>query len=81
MTAPLRIGSGPRLRRAAWSLDEVAAALGVHRSLLERAARDGRIRVIRVGRLVRIPDVERRRIEAEGIARPSQVTSPGPGDP
>jgi excisionase family DNA binding protein len=69
MTAPLRIRSSQRMRRVAWSLDEVAAGLGVDRSTIERAARDGRIESIRIGRLVRIPDQEVRRIAVEGITR------------
>lgn len=50
-----------------WLMHELAAAARMHPESLRRAARQGRIQVIRFGRSLRIPDAEVQRILAEGL--------------
>ncbi len=50
-----------------WSYREAAAALGVCEVTVARAARAGRVKSLRVGRRVFLPDAELRRLQVEGF--------------
>ena len=52
---------------APWELPNSAAYLGVSKKTIERAIVDTRLRCIRIGRRVLVPDVEGRRVAAEGL--------------
>ena len=57
----------PREPGSPWSLVDAGRFLGVSAKTLDRRAKDGAIRVIRYGRLVRIPDEEVRRLATSGF--------------
>ncbi|MBS0186691.1 MAG: helix-turn-helix domain-containing protein [Planctomycetes bacterium] len=61
-------------------LNELAAAAQVSRRTLERLVAQGRIRAVRVGRLVRISPSERARFLEEG-ALPAGSLSLAPSNP
>lgn len=50
-----------------WALDDLAEYLGLSRKTLERAAREGRLKTIRFGARVMVPDAEAKRVSEEGL--------------
>ncbi len=55
------------LEGAPWVLVDAAAFLGVSTAHLRRLVSAGKVRSIRLGRRVQVPDVELRRVAAEGV--------------
>jgi excisionase family DNA binding protein len=71
---PVHPASGPADRTSEtrptgkpWSYREAAQALGVCEVTVARAARGGRIKSLRVGSRVFVPDAELRRLQVEGF--------------
>lgn len=62
-----RDASAERPVGSPWSLNDAAKFLGVSSKTLERRIKADEIKVIKFGRLVRIPDDEVRRLAANGF--------------
>ena len=59
--------------RSPWTLSEAAKRLGVSPKTLERRIKKKEIKVIKFGRLVRIPDAEVRRLASDGCTHPDSA--------
>ena len=73
----MRVQSHEPPRRAE-SLHELAMSLGVSYDSLWRAAHDGRLRTIRIGKRLLVPADEASRISSEGL--PRAAAKPVPRD-
>jgi excisionase family DNA binding protein len=59
--------TGRATERLALTYHEAASAIGVSRGLIRKMVRDGRLATVRLGRSVRIPVAELRRICDTGV--------------
>ena len=59
--------TGMRVAGAPWPMDAAATFLAVSRRTLDRAAKDGSLRTIRLGRRRLIADEEVRRLATRGL--------------
>lgn len=64
MTAPTRTERAPG---QPWGLDAVAEYLGLCRKTIERAIRDRKVKAIRFGTRVMVPDAEVKRLAEQGL--------------
>ena len=67
LTSPLDAPAAGREAGKPWELAEVSEFFNVCLATAQRAGRSGRLRTIRVGRRVLVPDDEVRRAAAEGF--------------
>lgn len=59
-------GDRPPVPRALLSINEFMGAVGCSRTTTHRLVKSGRVRAVKIGRLVRIPVTEAERIASEG---------------